>query len=405
MFIEHLLKRQTITVKAKIRSTRVDIRHFRSGTFRQQEGYVSFLPRPIDLEWIVSSPEVATMLAEANQRIGELNAISEYVPNINLFVTMLIAKEATSSNAIEGTRTTIEEALREEKDIAPERHDDWEAVQDYILAMNVSIDRLKDIPLSSRLLCEAHAILFDGIDHQHKRPGEFRRSQNWIGGATLRDAQFIPPDHLELVTLMSDLEKFLHNTTIHVPHLVRIAIAHYQFETIHPFLEGNGRIGRLMITLYLISTGVLRKPTLYLSEFFERNRMLYYDNLERTRRHNDMEAWMKFFLVGVIETAERSIGTFRKVLALKDEMDRGMLRMFGRRSVDAAKLFKYLYAHPTIRATDVESVLGLTPASANSMLRTFVKESILKEQTGWKRNRVYTWEEYLRCFADNEQRR
>ncbi len=382
----------------------MDIKDFEAGIFRQQDGYKSFLPTLINLEWIVSSAELATILAEANQRIGELKALSEYVPNIDLFITMHKAKEATSSSAIEGTQTTVEEALREEKDLAPERREDWEEVQNYILAMNQSIDRLKDIPLSSRLLREAHQILLAGVRGKHKRPGEFRSSQNWIGGATLRDAHFIPPEHLELVTLMSDLEKFLHNTEIRVPHLVRIAIAHYQFETIHPFLDGNGRIGRLMITLYLVSTGVLRKPTLYLSEFFERNRMLYYDNLERTRTHNDMETWMKFFLVGVIETAERSIGTFRKVLALKAEMDREMLRMFGRRSADAAKLFKYLYAHPTIRATDVENVLGLTPASANSMLRTFVKERILKEQTGWKRNRVYSWEDYLRCFTDSEQR-
>ena len=253
------------------------ISEFKSGIFIPQVEYKSFLPEKINCEWIIDRPELATLLEEANLALGELNAYSRHVPDVDTFIRMHVIKEATNSSRIEGTQTEIEEAARHERLIVPEKRDDWHEVQNYIQAMNNAILSLKKLLLSSRLLREAHQTLMKGVRGQNKLPGNYRKSQNWIGGASLKDAVYIPPHHTEINSLISDLESFLHNRTIHVPHLIRIAIAHYQFEAIHPFLDGNGRIGRLLITLYLVSNQILHKPLLYLSTFFEKNRELYYD--------------------------------------------------------------------------------------------------------------------------------
>jgi Fic family protein len=220
------------------------LEEFKAGTFKQQYKYKSFSPNPINRNWIWEDPKINTLLSEANLRLGELNAFSLYVPNIDYFIKMHIAKEASTSSKIEGTKTEISEALMEEKDIHPEKRDDWREVQNYIEAMNYAIQNLKDIPLSNRLIKECHELLMQGVRGENKTPGEFRKSQNWIGGASLNDAVFIPPEHLEIPDLMSDLEKFFHNNEIEVPEIIRIALVHYQFETIHPFLDGNGKIGR-----------------------------------------------------------------------------------------------------------------------------------------------------------------
>lgn len=271
-------------------------------------------------------------------------------------------------------------------------------MQNYIEAMNHSIKRLEKWPLSSRLIKDAHKILLQGVRGKNKLPGEFRTSQNWIGGATINDATFVPPHHTLIPDYISDLEKFLNNETIHVPHLIRIGIAHYQFEAIHPFLDGNGRIGRLLITLYLINQKVLNKPTLYLSDFIEKNRQLYYDNLMAVSLHGKMEQWLKFFLVGIIETAKTAIDTFTKIVSLRDEIEKNKIVTLGKRLPNAKLLLTYLYSKPVITVADVISNLNITKQTANTLIMDFYSLGILREQTGYKRNRIFVFEEYLRLF-------
>jgi Fic family protein len=380
----------------------MELTDFTAGKYIQQYQYKSFSPSKINLEWTWKEPKINTLLAEANKKLGELNAFSLYVPDIDFFITMHVIKEATTSSRIEGTRTGVDEALLTLDEIAPEKRDDWHEVQNYIKALNYSIEKLKDIPLSTRLLKDTHKILLEGVRGESKMPGEYRTSQNWIGGASLKDAVFIPPQHTEVSELMGDLENFIHNPKIEVPHLIRIAITHYQFETIHPFLDGNGRLGRLMIILYLVSTGLLDKPTLYLSDFFERNKSLYYDNLTFTRTSNNLIQWIKFFLVAVIETSDKGITTFKEILKLKENIEGVKLLSLGKRINNAKKLVTFLYKKPLINSKDVESVLNVTAKPANSIIQEFVKLGVLKEVTGYKRNRLFLFEKYYKLFTTND---
>lgn len=251
-------------------------------------------------------------------------------PNIDLFIHLHVIKEAVVSSRIEGTQTNIDDALLPIEEISPEKRNDWLEVNKYTQALNTAIKELEILPLSSRLLRQTHSILMQGARGEHKMPGEFRRSQNWIGGNSLADASFIPPAHNYVDELMGDLENFLHNTDIEVPALIRIAMAHYQFETIHPFLDGNGRMGRLLITLYLVSEKIMEKPLLYLSMFFEKNKVLYYDNLTRVRDKNDMLHWLKYFLVGVAQTAELAVQTLSKILQIKEQKEEMIKKNWGK---------------------------------------------------------------------------
>ena len=375
----------------------MNIENFIAGEYKQQFKYKSFSPTLVNQTWNWESPELNVLLEKATQALARLDAYTIIVPNVDLFIEMHIVKEANTSSKIEGTRTNIDEVFLEELDINPEKRDDWREVNNYIKAINYAIKQLKDFPLSNRLLKETHQILLESVRGKHKTPGEWRRSQNWIGGSSISDAVFIPPHNSEVVELLSDLEKFWHNEEILVPDLIKIAISHYQFETIHPFLDGNGRIGRLLITLYLVSFGILRKPSLYLSDFFEKHRTSYYDALSRVRESNDLMHWVKFFLNAVIDTSNDGIDTFEKVIKLKDDVEKKVVTL-GKKAVNGRKLIQFLYQKPIIKVKDVEATLGLSRTASNNLLKDFRKLGLLVELTGYKRNRIYAFHNYLSIF-------
>ncbi len=379
----------------------MDIKKFISGKYLKQIEYSSFSPEKVSKEWIVSSPKINLLLSDANRLLGELNAFSQLIPDVDFFIKMHISKEATTSSKIEGTKINMEEALLKEEEINPEKRDDWIEVQKYINAINYSIAELEKLPLSNRLIKNTHKILLEGVRGKHKLPGEFRKSQNWIG-ATLKDAIFIPPHHNELVDLMSDLELFLNDNENYVPHLIKIAIAHYQFETIHPFLDGNGRLGRLLITLYLVSNDILKKPALYLSDFFEKHRNYYYDNLMQARLNNNLEQWIIFFLVGVIETSKSSIQVFKDIIKLKSDIENKRLPKLGSKTKKGLKVLKVLFQNPIITSNKLVEELNIASSTANRLLVDFEKLKIIQEYTGFKRNRKFIFKEYFDLFNRNE---
>lgn len=376
----------------------MNIKDFKAGTLRQEYQYKSFLPEMINHTFTWNDPHINTMLEDATRALGELNAFTMIVPNVDIFIQMHITKEANTSSKIEGTKTEMDEVLIAKEQIDPEKRDDWQEVRNYIDAMNTAIKELETMPISNRLIKNIHAILLDSVRGEAKQPGEFRKSQNWIGGASLATAYFIPPHHNEVSELMSDLEKFLHNDEIFVPHLIKIAIAHYQFETIHPFLDGNGRIGRLMITLYLVSNGLLKKPSLYLSDFIEKNKSAYYEALTRVRTDNDLTHWIKFFLEAVIVIANSGVTTFQDILSLKQEMD-SLAISFGKKAHNASKLIEFLYQKPIIAISDIIEPLGMSKPTANSLVKEFENRDILREITGFQRNKLFVFDRYLTIYS------
>ena len=371
---------------------------FKAGAWTPRYQYKSFEPVLVDHAWIWEDPTINALLESANRALGELNAFSLIVPDIDLFIEMHMVKEAQTSSRIEGTQTGMDEALMTEDQIQPEKRDDWREVRNYVDAVNGAIAELQTLPLSNRLLRKTHEILMRGVRGENKQPGEFRISQNWIGGSSLMDAVFIPPHPDGVPALMSDLEKFWHDESITVPHLIRLAISHYQFETIHPFLDGNGRIGRLLVPLYLVSNGLLAKPSLYLSDFFERNRASYYDALMRVRVSNDMIHWVRFFLQGVAETATKGRNVFKEILALRTDAEHKLLSL-GKRAPNAKQALNLLYRRPMLSATDLEHGLGVSHPTANALLRDFIRLGILREITGAARHRLYVFETYLELFT------
>ncbi len=376
----------------------VQFETFVSGTLVSRFHYQSFEPSLVNVQWRWENPEISVLLEEANRTLGELNAFSLIVPDIDLFIQMHVVKEAQTSSRIEGTRTEVDETLLSEEQIEPEKRDDWREVRNYIEAVNQAIATLDTLPLSNRLLRQTHATLMQGVRGEHKMPGEFRTSQNWIGGSSLKDAAFIPPHPDGVPDLMSDLEKFWHNESVAVPHLVRIAISHYQFETIHPFLDGNGRVGRLLVPLYLVGSGILSKPSLYLSDFFERHRASYYDALTRVRASNDLDHWVRFFLQGVTETARKGRDVFREILRIRTEVDE-IVAKFGRRTDLAKEAIRHLYRNPMTTAADLEKKLSVSTPTANQLIKDLVAQGILVETTGRIRSRIFAFDRYLKLFV------
>ncbi len=376
----------------------MDIKDFIAGQWKTGYQYKYFSPSLINHEFYWTEPKINHLLEQSALKLGELNALAYIVPNVDIFIKMHLLKEAVLSSRIEGTQTHIAEALQDKREIEPERRDDWQEVNNYVNAINFAIEQLNNLPLSNRLLRQTHTVLLTQVRGETKTPGEFRNSQNWIGGASLKDAVFIPPIHHEVVELMSDLEKFLNNESLYVPHLIKIAIAHYQFETIHPFLDGNGRLGRLLITLYLVSNRVINKPLLYLSAFFERNKSLYYDNLMIVREKNNLLHWIIFFLTAIVESAGKSAHTLHQVLSLKEQVENEKIVTLGRKLYNAQQFHKFLLEQPIVKIQQVADKLKITPKAANALVTDFMKLSILREATGYQRNRIFIYQEYLDLF-------
>lgn len=371
---------------------------FRAGRLIQQPtGYKAFIPAPLPPDPPVEySGELQTLLSEADRNIGRLDALASMLPNPDLFVAMYVRHEAVLSSQIEGTQSTLEDVLAYEANaIGDDTPKDVEEVVNYVRAMNHGLARLTDLPLSLRLLREIHAELMHGVRGGEKSPGEFRTSQNWIGGkgSTLRDAAFIPPPPHEVMNALGQWETFLHQAKTSVPLLIRCGLAHAQFETIHPFLDGNGRVGRLLITLMLCEEGALTRPLLYLSLYLKARRAEYYDRLMAIRQQGHWEQWLMFFLRGVSATALAATRTARDIVALRDAH-----RATVAKNAKALTLLDHLFRHPTVSVNHVAKLMGCTFPTASKLVADFENRGWLNEVTGYERNRIWRYSPYLALF-------
>lgn len=376
-----------------------NINNFKSGDYKNQDDYKTFLPTTVNHSWSWSDPEISILLEKASSELGSLNSFSDLIPNIDIYIEMHIKTEANKSNKIEGTKTSIEEDLLPVEDIVPEKRDDYHEVQNYIKALNYGIKRvtIDDFPLCNRLICEVHGILLQGVRGKYKTPGEMRKSQNWIGGSKPSDAVYVPPSVVDLPDLMSDFENFINDDSYNVPNLIKIAILHYQFETIHPFLDGNGRIGRLIIPLYLLNKGILSKPCFYISDYFEKHRTEYYDALNRVRINNDLCGWIKFFLRAVISTAQTGKDKFKAVTEYVREIETKALELGGRPD-NILKVLRAFYDTPLLNSKQLVLITGLSKGTVENIIRKLSENNIVHEVTGYSRNRIYLLYEYLKIF-------
>ena len=374
------------------------LEEYKSGKYVKMNDYKAFIPSKINYNWGWDDTKLDKLLSEANRQIGELNAYSLLIPNVDLYIKMHVKIEANKSSRIEGTRTTVEEDLLDVIDVNPEKRDDWEEVQNYIKATNYGVERIKDgFPVCTRLIREIHGILMQGVRGEHKTPGEFRTLQNWIGGSMPSTAVYVPPPHTEIAECLSDFEKFINNEEIDTPDLIKIAILHYQFESIHPFLDGNGRIGRLLIPLYIQSKGMLEKSCLYISDYIERNKNTYYDMLTRVRTHNDMIGWIKFFLETVIETSKTAKEKFRKVVELTIEMDKVIVNL-PVKSDNVKKVIDVLYNEPVINRKKLCDLTEIKEGTVKNIINCLLEKNIIVETTGYSRNQIFTFQKYTELF-------
>lgn len=374
------------------------LEEYKSGEYIKMNDYKAFIPSKINYNWGWDDTKLDKLLAEANRQIGELNAYSLLIPNVDLYIKMHVKIEANKSSRIEGTRTTIEEDLLDITDINPEKRDDWEEVQNYVKATNYGVERIKEgFPVCARLIREIHKILMQGVRGEHKIPGEFRTSQNWIGGTMPSTAIYVPPPHTEIAESLTDFEKFINNEEIDTPDLIKIAIIHYQFESIHPFLDGNGRIGRLLIPLYIQSKGMLDKSCLYISNYIERNKDTYYDMLTRVRTNNDIIEWIKFFLEAVIETSKTAKEKFRKVVELTIDMDKIIMNL-PVKPENARKVIDVLYDEPVINRKKLCDLTGIKEGTIKNIINSLLENKIIVETTGYSRNQIFTFQKYTDLF-------
>lgn len=369
----------------------------------QPTGYRAFIPAPLPPQPPIDMDgELQVLLSQADRALGRLDGSIKTLPNPDLFVFMYIRKEAVLSSQIEGTQSSLQDLLdAEAKILAADRPQDAEEVVNYVRAMNHGLARLAELPVSVRLIREIHAQLLENARGSHLTPGELRTSQNWIGpaGCMLNGATFVPPPPEEVAQHLSDLERFLH-ADARLPLLIKIGLAHVQFETIHPFLDGNGRVGRLLISFLLCEQRVLLKPVLYLSHYFKRHRQLYYERLQAVRDEGAWEAWLAFFLAGVKEVSEQATETARQILSLREEHRRVITYSLGRAAGNGHRVLDHLYEHPTVSVAEIQDLTGTTYPAANELVARFVEGGILREITGQARNRRFRYQSYIDLFHD-----
>ncbi|MDB6017140.1 MAG: Fic family protein [Pedosphaera sp.] len=373
----------------------------RAGKYvKQLDGYRAFIPAPLPPEPPLNmSAELARLLSEADHALGRLDGVTSILPNPDLFVSMYVRHEAVLSSQIEGTQSTLEDVLQFEIDAKGQDHPkDVEEVVNYVRSMNYGLKRLNDLPLSLRLIREIHAKLLAGVRGSNRTPGEFRRSQNWIGPAncTLAMATFVPPPVHEMHDALNNLEKFLHDTTTY-PVLIQCGLAHAQFETIHPFLDGNGRVGRLLITFLLCQRGILKLPLLYLSHYLKFHRAEYYDRLMAIRNDGNWESWLKFFLKGVSEVSRSATETARRILELR-RTHQALIRSKATNQANSISLLDYLFEQPIVNVRLVEEHVSCAFVTADKLLKQFAELGIIRETTGGQRNRRYEYSPYLALF-------
>jgi Fic family protein len=369
----------------------------------QPTGYRAFIPAPLPPDPpLVLDAKLTELLSRADRALGRLDGSVLTLPNPDLFVFMYVRKEAVLSSQIEGTQSSLQDLLAAEAKLFElELPKDVDEVVNYVHAMNHGLARLGKLPVSVRLIREIHAKLMHGVRGGKLQPGELRKSQNWIGpaGCTLNTATFIPPPHHVVPEALGDLEKFLHAED-GLPPLVKIALAHVQFETIHPFLDGNGRVGRLLITFLLTERGVLHKPVLYLSHYFKAHRQAYYDHLNAVRVRGAWEEWLAFFLRGVVEVATQAAETARRILQLREQHRRIITERLGRAAGSGHKVLESLFDRPIVSVSDVRKITGTTFAAANSLVSRLVELEVLSEMTGYARNRRFRYAPYIALFNE-----
>ena len=373
---------------------------YKSGSYRNQGDFYSFIPSAINTDWTWETPKINSLLNRASSELGGLNTFAELVPDIDTYIMMHIQVEANKSNRIEGTNTTIEEDMMPIEDINPEHRDDAMEVGNYINALNYGIERIQkdDFPFTTRLLREIHKILLVGVRGEHKTPGELRTSQNFIGGSMPSNAKYVPPAVPDMQEALSDFDKFMNREDDDLPVLIRLAMMHYQFETIQPFLDGNGRIGRIMIPLYLLSKKELAKPCFYISYYFEEHRQEYYEALQNVREKNDMVSWICFFLKASIETAQTAKQKFRLAV---DQVNRYKEYLMNKRTgADSLRaVIRAMYSRPVASVNQLMELTGLSFATVNIAVKTLTADHILQELTGNRRNRIFVLTDYLKVFS------
>jgi Fic family protein len=372
--------------------------------------YKTFQPRLLVQKIDLNLEQIQPILADAMRYLGELNAYAQLVPDIDYFIRMHIAKEATTSSKIEGTKTNLEDVINEDTEIVGgltiEERDDLEEVQNYIKAVNSAVQSLSKLPLANRLVCDTHRVLLSGVRGYTRAPGEVRRTQNWIGGGgDIATAVFVPPTPDSLPALLTDLENYWHGEDT-TPKLIKCALSHYQFETIHPFLDGNGRLGRLIISLQLIDANILTKPALYISDYFERHRADYYDSLERVRVSGDYSQWVRFFLGAITETARDAKETLHNIVDLKADYERRVHEsaLSPTRQKNALRLIVNMYGQPIVSKRQAQEMLGVSFQTASDLVDELESLGLLQEITGDETKRRYELYEYFVLFDKTRRR-